>query len=185
MTFVICAYNFFPSIAILFACLTIHVIELRRSNGSRRRVLKHRLQLCVLALSEFKNYWPFVGWMYWLFRKLVGRLLVEDNPCDRSGPEYDVRNCLSRSMDSGASVGTQNEGIVAERAFTTIPMSLGGMHAHFTNSRAAPTSAAETMSGAASFENFLDPFASLDMIQWTDAQGEPFGSLALEDLTWP
>ncbi|GAM38810.1 hypothetical protein TCE0_033r09851 [Talaromyces pinophilus] len=90
-----------------------------------------------------------------------------------------------RSMESGASVGTQNEAMVAERDFTTMPMSLGGMHAHFTNSRTAPTTAAETTSGAASFENFLDPFASLDMIPWTDAQGEPFGSLALEDLTWP
>ncbi|QKX64674.1 uncharacterized protein TRUGW13939_11850 [Talaromyces rugulosus] len=169
-------------IAILFACLTIHVIQLRRSGGSRRRVIKHRLQLCVLALSEFKNYWPFVGWMYWLFRKLVEKLLVEDNPCDQSGPQYDVRNCLSRSMQSGAPVGIQNDGMVAERTITTMPMPLGEMGAqHSTNTRTAP----ETTSGAALFENFLDPLMSLDMMQWADFQGEPFGSLALDDLTWP
>ena len=37
------------------------------------------MQLCLLGLAEFRDYWPFVDWMYRLFSKLLDRLRVSDD----------------------------------------------------------------------------------------------------------
>lgn len=53
--------------------------SLEQSQESRRRVLEHKVQLCLLGLAEFRDYWPFVDWMYRLFSKLLDRLRVSDD----------------------------------------------------------------------------------------------------------
>ncbi|KAK5273650.1 hypothetical protein LTR96_000250 [Exophiala xenobiotica] len=172
-------------IAILFACVTIHIIRLRQSEGSRRRVLQHKAQLCALGLAEFKDSWPFVGWMYRLFRNVLERLRVEDSPYEHHDPNFEQRPSIRRPPESDLSSLPANGTAAAESESTAIPMSFGGLDARSTGYQPAAAPPAHTTSGMASFDNFMDPFMSLDPTDWLNLHGETFGSLRAEDMTLP
>lgn len=160
-------------------------MRLRQSEGSRRRVLQHKAQLCVLGLAEFKDSWPFVGWMYRLFRNVLERLRVEDSPYEHHAVNFEQRPGIRRPAESDLSSLHADGTAAPQRESTTIPMSLGGVDASSTGYQPAAAPAAHTTSVVAFSDNFMEPFMSHDPIEWPDLHGEPFGSLQAEDMTLP
>lgn len=160
-------------------------MRLRQSEGSRRRVLQHKAQLCTLGLAEFKDSWPFVGWMYRLFRNVLERLRVEDSAYEHNDSSLEQRPGTRRAAEFDLSSLPPDGTATAEGEFTTMQMSPGGLDASSTGYQPAAAPAAHATSGIASFDAFMDPFMSHDPIEWLNLHGEPFGSIRAEDLTLP
>ncbi|KAK5462726.1 hypothetical protein LTS15_002438 [Exophiala xenobiotica] len=59
-------------VASIFSALSIHVMSIRRSGqGSGRNLAVHRARLCMLALDELQEAWPFAGWVHQMFVRIM------------------------------------------------------------------------------------------------------------------
>ncbi|ETI19939.1 hypothetical protein G647_08954 [Cladophialophora carrionii CBS 160.54] len=157
-------------IAVIFASFTIHVISMEQSLGARRRVLQHRAELCLLGLGEFRDYWPFVDWMYRLFSNLLPRLGLEDGSSEASDnrelwnnqPRPENMILQDDLMDSTPEVPHDNQPTISLPMFDQNANSTADVQPEFGARQ-------QFMSGMFTSENFLDPFMPLDNLEWYDS----------------
>ncbi|KIV88647.1 hypothetical protein PV10_08311 [Exophiala mesophila] len=166
-------------IAVIFASFTIHVISMEQSLGARRRVLQHKAEICLLGLGEFRDYWPFVDWMYRLFSNLLHRLGLEDGSSqaafdnkELSGPnQLRPENTMILQDDI-----TDSTPDVTHDNQTTISLPIfDQQNANSTADVQTEPFGARQQFMSAMFtsdnlsENFLDPFMPLDNLEWYDS----------------
>ncbi|KIV84077.1 hypothetical protein PV11_06051 [Exophiala sideris] len=59
-------------VASIFSALSIHVMSIRRSaQGSAKDLAVHRARICMLALQELQEAWPFAGWVHQMFVRIM------------------------------------------------------------------------------------------------------------------
>lgn len=153
--------------------------------GSRRRVLQHKAQLCLLGLAEFRDYWAFVDWMYRLFSNLLDRLGAENNSSEvrdlrlRSDQVRPDSITLPENMTDGAMEHTDDGG-----AAMSLPVFKQNVS---TTADIQPEVATRhpVMSGMLASENFLDPFMALDGLDWYDSDTASLTYLAENATLWP
>lgn len=138
------------------------------SQGVRRRVLRHKAQLCLMGLAEFRDYWPFVDWMYRLFSDLLQRLRGEEDSCEvrqrelqTAQPHSETTRLQDDPMDNNMEATHGDGTAVSLSLFGRNPNSLGDIELDFGAHH-------RVMAGMLSSENFLDPFFSLDGVDWYD-----------------
>lgn len=142
---------------------------MEQSLGARRRVLQHKAQLCLLGLGEFRDYWPFVDWMYRLFSNLLHRLGLEDGSSEASDNKELWTNQLRTEniilqddpMDSTPEVAHCNQTTISLPNFDQNANSTADVQPEFDARQ-------QFMSGMFASENFLDPFMPLDNLEWYD-----------------
>ncbi len=138
---------------------------LHQSKHGRRRVLQHKIELCLMALGELRIQWPFAGWMYNLFRNLVERSRVEDSildsslaPCSHSAI---IRSAAQpTTFDLSADIVARNSGQTSIVNEARADMISSGEF------QTSACSEAQPISEVPSFENVVDPFASLRWFDW-------------------
>lgn len=159
-------------IAVIFASFTIHIVSVEYSQGSRRRVLLHKAQLCLLGLAELRDFWPFVDWMYRLFNNLLERLQHEDGSIavGNSGQKdkYEQRPSADHTFPDEV---PQNDSLIPETCMTSLVQT-------------DPTSRENAMSAVLPIENFLDPCMLLDNFDWYDQSAAFFDQLDTQGVLW-
>lgn len=174
-------------IAVIFASFTIHVVSMEQSQGARRRVLQHKSKLCLLGLAEFRDYWPFVDWMYRLFSSLLHWLEVGDSSSSSSSSGVHHNQALWTTQLRPEKL---NLPLVVQPELTdsTTEVTRGDNTAmSFPLYEQDASSIADVqpdqgmlqqfMSGMLT-ENFLDPFMPLDNLDWDDPSVTNLASLA-------
>ena len=171
-------------IAVIFASFTIHVVSMERSHGARRRVLQHKAKLCLLGLAEFRDYWPFVDWMYRLFSSLLHQPeAVQDSSKGHdqgswtNPPRPRNTNLSADLMDSTIEVAHGND--------TTMSLPLYEQNTNSTVDIQPECGVPhQFMSGTLTSENFLDPLMPLDNLDWYDPDTTNFAYLNGNAMLW-
>ncbi|KIW46390.1 uncharacterized protein PV06_02062 [Exophiala oligosperma] len=180
-------------IAVIFASFTIHIVSMEQSQGARRRVLQHKSKMCLLGLAEFRDYWPFVDWMYRLFSSLLHWLEVGDNNGGASsfeghnqGPWTTTTQLRPDNMTLQGAAEPTNNSTTTDVTNTlddnndTAMSSLPPLSCEQAATNSVPDDAQpdqhsgmlqQFMSGMLTSENFLDPFMMplpLEDLDWED-----------------
>ncbi|KAJ9646245.1 hypothetical protein H2204_000908 [Knufia peltigerae] len=180
-------------IAVIFASFTIHIVSMEQSQGARRRVLQHKSKMCLLGLAEFRDYWPFVDWMYRLFSSLLHWLEVGDNNGGASsfeghnqGPWTTTTQLRPDNMTLQGAAEPTNNSTTTDVTDTlddnndTAMSSLPPLSCEQAATNSVPDDAQpdqhsgmlqQFMSGMLTSENFLDPFMMplpLEDLDWED-----------------
>ncbi|OAL28140.1 hypothetical protein AYO20_09559 [Fonsecaea nubica] len=173
-------------IAVIFASFTIHIVSMEQSQGARRRVLQHKSKLCLLGLAEFRDYWPFVDWMYRLFSSLLHWLEVGDSSNTSLSSEGHNQGLWAATTqlrpenmtlqaaeltDSTTDVTTTTTHAGDNNTAMSLPLSYEQDASSMAD--AAPPDHSgmlqQFMSGMLASENFLDPFLPpLENLDWDD-----------------
>lgn len=165
----------------MFACLTVQITVLQHSTGALKQVLQHKTQLCVLALAEFKNSWPFAGWMYQLFQNLLRRLRASDDESDHQKLEEtqdenlmaDLKSAGFNSNESLPSLETDDQ-MFLER-------SASGSSGGFPTTPLRDTQASMDLF---SLNDSLQPFVPLDTGNWLEQPMDFLAAMAPESWSW-
>jgi hypothetical protein len=148
------------SIAVIFAALTTYIVAVEQSGGSRKAVLLHKAQLCLLGLAEFRSHWGFVDWMYRMFSTVLDRLTGNDNKrphSDRTQRPADASDQRATGALLGQDCNTTIEAVRSDELATE---------------NALP-------------DNWLDPFLPLDNFEWFEQNSAWLGYLDPQMAMWP
>ncbi|OQU97512.1 Fungal specific transcription factor domain-containing protein [Cladophialophora immunda] len=184
-------------IAVIFASFTIHIVSMEQSQGARRRVLQHKSKLCLLGLAEFRDYWPFVDWMYRLFSSLLHWLEVGDSSSSSSS-SFSSSEGHTQGLWTTTQLRPENTTLQAELTDSTPEVNHGdnntAMSLPLSYEQDASSMAAvqpdhfgmlqQFTSGMLTSENFLDPFMPLDNLDWDDANMANLANLAGNPMLW-
>ncbi|KIW14272.1 hypothetical protein PV08_07054 [Exophiala spinifera] len=179
-------------IAVIFASFTIHIVSMEQSQGARRRVLQHKAKMCLLGLAEFRDYWPFVDWMYRLFSGLLHWLEVGDSNTLNS-PFFSFEGHHNQPLCTTTQLRPEHMPLQAAAAAAAVELTDNSITdvtttTHGDNSTAvslplsyeqdacsmtdAPPDHSgmlqQFMSGMLTSDNFLDPFMPLENLDWGD-----------------
>ncbi|KAK5065313.1 hypothetical protein LTR84_001151 [Exophiala bonariae] len=183
-------------IAVIFASFTILVVSMEQGQGARRRVLQHKSKLCLLALAEFRDYWPFVDWMYRMFSNLLHWLEVGDHPSASSSSEGNNQTLWTTQLrpnhiqlpsqqqqqppdltDSAVEVAHDDNAATSMPLYEQDASSMADVQPEYGMLQ-------QFMSGMLTSENFLDPFMPLDSLEWDDPSITNLANLPGNSMLW-
>lgn len=165
----------------VFACLTVQITVLQRSKGALKQVLQHKTQLCVLALAEFKNSWPFAGWMYQLFQNLLARLRAGDDESSNHNSEvnYD-ESLMSQVKPTGFSSNERLPSLEADDRMV-LERSASGSSGGFATTPANDVQAPIDMFP---LDDSFQTFNSLENVDWLGQSMDFIANMPPDSWAW-